>query len=60
MGVITLNQPSAEIHHVDSYAELRDLFRGLKETKAVRAIVLTGATGRLSVYVASFTTLLDR
>jgi enoyl-CoA hydratase/carnithine racemase len=46
VGVITLNRPERKNPLTfDSYAELRDLFRGLAQTKAVRAIVLTGAGG---------------
>jgi enoyl-CoA hydratase/carnithine racemase len=49
VGVITLNRPERKNPLTfDSYGELRDLFRGLKETKAVRAIVLTGAGGNFS------------
>src|ERR1700723_446956 len=46
VGVITLNRPERKNPLTfDSYAELRDLFRALAETDAVRAIVLYGAGG---------------
>ena len=44
MGVITLNRAERKNPLTfDSYAELRDLFRALRETDAARCIVLTGA-----------------
>jgi enoyl-CoA hydratase/carnithine racemase len=46
VGVITLNRPERKNPLTfDSYRELRDLFRGLAETTAVRSIVLSGAGG---------------
>jgi enoyl-CoA hydratase/carnithine racemase len=46
VGVITLNRPERKNPLTfDSYAELRDLFRALAETDAVRSLVLTGAGG---------------
>src|ERR1700720_4301276 len=46
VGVITLNRPERKNPLTfESYAELRDLFRALAETDAVRSIVLTGAGG---------------
>jgi enoyl-CoA hydratase/carnithine racemase len=46
VGVITLNRPERKNPLTfDSYAELRDLFRALRETDAARCIVLTGAGG---------------
>ena len=44
VGVITLNRPSRKNPLTfESYAELRDLFRGLSYASDIRAIVLTGA-----------------
>src|ERR1700734_2602379 len=49
VGVITLNRPERKNPLTfDSYAELRDLFRGLAHGSDVRAIVLTGAGGNFS------------
>ena len=46
VGVITLDRPERKNPLTfDSYAELRDLFRGLGAAPDVRAIVLTGAGG---------------
>jgi len=46
VGVITLNRPERKNPLTfDSYAELRDLFRALREVDAVRSIVLNGAGG---------------
>jgi len=46
VGVITLDRPERKNPLTfDSYAELRDLFRGLGATPDVRAIVLTGEGG---------------
>ena len=46
VGVITLNRPERKNPLTfESYAELRDFFRDLKEEKSIRAIVLTGAGG---------------
>jgi enoyl-CoA hydratase/carnithine racemase len=47
VGVVTLNRPERKNPLTfDSYAELRDLFRGLTSAAgAVRAIVITGAGG---------------
>jgi enoyl-CoA hydratase/carnithine racemase len=46
VGVITLNRAERKNPLTfDSYAELRDLFRALRETDAARCIVLTGAGG---------------
>jgi enoyl-CoA hydratase/carnithine racemase len=46
VGLITLNRPERKNPLTfASYAELRDLFRGLATTHEVRAIVLTGAGG---------------
>ena len=46
VGVITLNRPERKNPLTfDSYAELRDLFRSLREVDAVRCIVLNGAGG---------------
>jgi len=46
VGVVTLNRPERKNPLTfESYAELRDLFRGLHDEKAIRAIVLTGAGG---------------
>jgi enoyl-CoA hydratase/carnithine racemase len=46
VGVITLNRPERKNPLTfDSYAELRDFFRGLVHDPKVRAIVLTGAGG---------------
>jgi enoyl-CoA hydratase/carnithine racemase len=44
VGVITLDRPERKNPLTfDSYAELRDLFRNLGNTRAVRALVITGA-----------------
>jgi enoyl-CoA hydratase/carnithine racemase len=46
VGVITLDRPERKNPLTfESYAELRDWFRRLKDDKSVRAIVLTGAGG---------------
>jgi enoyl-CoA hydratase/carnithine racemase len=46
VGVITLNRPERKNPLTfESYAELRDLFRGLGAEEAVKAIVITGAGG---------------
>jgi enoyl-CoA hydratase/carnithine racemase len=46
VGVITLNRPERKNPLTfESYAELRDLFRALVETREIRAIVITGAGG---------------
>src|SRR5260370_42359827 len=46
VGVITLNRPDRKNPLTfESYAELRDLFRGLGAEPAVKAIVITGAGG---------------
>jgi enoyl-CoA hydratase/carnithine racemase len=46
VGVVTLNRPERKNPLTfDSYAELRDFFRGLNDEKSVRAIVITGEGG---------------
>jgi enoyl-CoA hydratase/carnithine racemase len=46
VATITLNRPERKNPLTfESYAELRDLFRALKETPEVRVVVLTGAGG---------------
>ena len=46
VGVITLNRPERKNPLTfESYAELRDFFRSLKDEKGIAAIVLTGAGG---------------
>ncbi len=46
VGVITLNRPERKNPLTfESYAELRDLFRGLRAEDAVKAIVISGAGG---------------
>ncbi|HEY1091146.1 MAG TPA: enoyl-CoA hydratase/isomerase family protein, partial [Burkholderiaceae bacterium] len=46
VGVITLNRPERKNPLTfESYAELRDLFRGLQHADALRAIVVQGAGG---------------
>jgi enoyl-CoA hydratase/carnithine racemase len=46
VGVITLNRPERKNPLTfESYAELRDLFRGLPKVGDVRTVVLTGAGG---------------
>jgi enoyl-CoA hydratase/carnithine racemase len=46
LGVITLNRPERKNPLTfESYAELRDLFRQLREEEAIKAVVLTGAGG---------------
>jgi enoyl-CoA hydratase/carnithine racemase len=45
-GIITLNRPERRNPLTfESYAELRDLFRGLAADEAVKAVVITGAGG---------------
>src|SRR5260370_7429695 len=49
VGVITLNRPERKNPLTfDSYAELRDVFRALREVDALRSIVLTVAGGIFS------------
>ena len=49
VAIIRLNRPEKKNPLTfDSYAELRDLFRGLVHASDVRAIVLTGAGGNFS------------
>jgi enoyl-CoA hydratase/carnithine racemase len=46
VGVITLNRPERKNPLTfESYAELRDFFRQLKDEKSTKAIVITGAGG---------------
>jgi enoyl-CoA hydratase/carnithine racemase len=46
VGVVTLNRPERKNPLTfESYAELRDLFRGLVSAREVRAIVITGEGG---------------
>jgi enoyl-CoA hydratase/carnithine racemase len=46
VGVVTLDRPERKNPLTfDSYAELRDLFRGLGDAPDVKAVVLTGAGG---------------
>ncbi len=46
VGVITLNRPERKNPLTfESYAELRELFTGLKTERQVRAVVVTGAGG---------------
>jgi enoyl-CoA hydratase/carnithine racemase len=46
VGVITLNRPERKNPLTfESYAELRDWFRKLKDEKAVKAVIITGAGG---------------
>jgi enoyl-CoA hydratase/carnithine racemase len=46
VGVVTLNRPERKNPLTfDSYAELRDLFRGLQYAEDVKAVVFTGAGG---------------
>jgi enoyl-CoA hydratase/carnithine racemase len=46
VGVITLDRPERKNPLTfESYAELRDLFRGLTDAPDVRAVVITGAGG---------------
>jgi enoyl-CoA hydratase/carnithine racemase len=46
VGVVTLNRPEKKNPLTfESYAELRDLFRSLKDEKAVHSVVVTGAGG---------------
>ena len=46
VGVVTLNRPERKNPLTfDSYAELRDFFKDLKNEKNVKAIVITGAGG---------------
>jgi enoyl-CoA hydratase/carnithine racemase len=46
VGVITLNRPERKNPLTfESYAELRDHFRALKDSDTVKAVVLTGAGG---------------
>jgi enoyl-CoA hydratase/carnithine racemase len=49
VAIVRLNRPEKKNPLTfDSYAELRDLFRGLAHASDVRAIVLTGAGGNFS------------
>lgn len=49
VGVVTLNRPEKKNPLTfENYAELRDMFRALLYTKAVKAIILTGAGGNFS------------
>ena len=49
VAILRLNRPERKNPLTfDSYAELRDLFRGLTEASDVRAIVLTGSGGNFS------------
>ena len=46
VGVVTLNRPERKNPLTfESYAELRDLFSGLKDETAVKAVVVAGAGG---------------
>jgi enoyl-CoA hydratase/carnithine racemase len=46
VGVITLNRPERKNPLTfESYAELRDLFRALRNDEAVKAVVISGAGG---------------
>ena len=46
VGVLTLNRPEKKNPLTfESYAELRELFRGLQQESKVKAVVLTGAGG---------------
>ncbi|MGE0605016.1 MAG: enoyl-CoA hydratase family protein [Xanthobacteraceae bacterium] len=46
VGTITLNRPERKNPLTfESYAELRDTFRALKDSKDVKAVVITGAGG---------------
>src|SRR5262245_37889904 len=46
VATLTLNRPERKNPLTfDSYAELRDLFRGLKTASDVRVVVITGAGG---------------
>ena len=49
VAVLTLNRPERKNPITfDSYAEMRDLFRSLKEAQDVRSVVITGAGGNFS------------
>ncbi|MGH8698553.1 MAG: enoyl-CoA hydratase family protein [Burkholderiales bacterium] len=49
VGVVTINRPEKKNPLTfDSYAELRDLFRGLQYAADVKAVVVTGAGGNFS------------
>ena len=46
VATVTLNRPERKNPLTfDSYAELRDLFRGLAYAETIKAIVITGAGG---------------
>ena len=46
VATITLNRPERKNPLTfESYAELRDTFRALKDSKDVKAVVITGAGG---------------
>ena len=46
VGTVTLNRPERKNPLTfESYAELRDMFRALKEAKDVKTVVITGAGG---------------
>jgi enoyl-CoA hydratase/carnithine racemase len=49
VGIVTINRPEKKNPLTfDSYAELRDLFRGLQYASDVKAVVVTGAGGNFS------------
>src|SRR5215471_19160541 len=49
VGVVTIDRPDKKNPLTfDSYAELRDLFRGLQYASDVKAVVVTGAGGNFS------------
>ncbi len=49
IGVVTINRPEKKNPLTfDSYAELRDLFRGLQYAADVKVVVVTGAGGNFS------------
>ncbi len=49
VGVVTINRPEKKNPLTfDSYAELRDLFRGLQYASDVKVVVVTGAGGNFS------------
>ncbi len=50
VGVVTLNRPERKNPLTfESYAELRDLFLGLKKETPVKSIVITGAGGNFCI-----------
>ena len=45
--VVTINRPPANPLNLAMFAQLRDIFRGIEQRPEVRAVVLTGAGGKI-------------